>query len=82
MTERLTIHCEDGTRDRLIALAGGSERKIGAVVSELAKQAEALQALKQAWAFSLVDVLTRIDRLETAVFGVTDEDGEDADSTD
>lgn len=79
MTERLTIHVEDGTRDRLLALADGHERKLGAVVSVLAKQAEALQAVKQTFLLSLVDVLTRIDRLETAVFGVTDED---ADSTD
>ena len=48
MTERLTIHVEDGTRDRLLKLADGHERKLGAVVSELAKQAEALQALKEA----------------------------------
>lgn len=78
MTERLTIHVEDGTRDRLLALADGHERKLGAVVSELARQAEALQALKESFLFSLVDVLTRIDRLERAVGIVTeDEDSED-----
>lgn len=78
MTERLTIHVEDGTRDRLLALADGHERKLGAVVSELARQAEALQALKESFLFSLVDVLTRIDRLERSVGIVTeDEDSED-----
>lgn len=78
MTERLTIHVEDGTRDRLLKLADGHERKLGAVVSELAKQAEALQALKEAFFFSLIDVLTRIDALERAVGIVTeDEDSED-----
>lgn len=74
MTERLTIHVEDGTRDRLLALADGHERKLGAVVSELARQAEALQALKESFLFSLVDVLTRIDALEAAVFGVSEDE--------
>lgn len=73
MTERLTIHVEDGTRDRLLALAG-SERKIGATVSELAKQAEALQALKTSYLQTVIDVLTRIDALEAAVFGVSEDE--------
>jgi len=77
--ERLTIHVTPGTRDRLLKLAG-SERKLGAVVSELARQAESLQALKESFFFSLIDVLTRIDRLERAV-GIVTED-EDAGSTD
>lgn len=72
MTERLTIHCEDGTRDRLIALAGGSERKIGAVVSQLAHEAYEKQQIQQTLAQAVWDLLQRVQRLEAAVYGGED----------
>ncbi len=71
MTERLTIHCEDGTRDRLIALAGG-ERKIGAVVSQLAHEAYEQQQIQQTLAQAVWDLLQRVQRLEAAVYGGED----------
>ena len=74
MTERLNLAVEDGTKARLLALADGRERKLGSTVSELAKQAEALQALKTSYLLTLVDVLTRLDALEAAVFGARDTD--------
>lgn len=74
MTERLNLAVETGTKERLLALADGHERKLGAVVSGLVKQAEALQALKTSYLLTLVDVLTRIDALEAAVFGARDTD--------
>jgi len=73
MGERLNLAVEDGTKERLLALAG-SERKLGSTVSGLVKQAEALQALKTSYLLTLVDVLTRIDALETAVFGVSEDE--------
>lgn len=74
MGERLSLAVEDGTKARLLKLADGHERKLGAVVSELARQAEALQTLKTSYLQTLLDVLTRLDALENTVFGVTDED--------
>lgn len=76
MTERLTIHVEDGTRDRLLALADGHERKIGAVVSELAQEAHERQKIQKTLAQAVLDVLQRVERLEAAVF-----DGENSHNT-
>lgn len=67
MTERLTLSVEDGTRDKLIALAGG-ERKIGVVVSELAAEAYERQKIQKTLAQAVLDVLQRVERLEAAVF--------------